>query len=410
MKKVLYASFAALLMMVTVNVNAAVHSYDDWVTDGGFGTKTKESDNVTKVTGQSNEGFGQVTGPYSKASKAKLVDGINEQVNIELDLDEISQGKFFEATVSLNENANSSEELTEKVVMTQKDGNVLKVTAGWYNNNPIGEIKESGLYTYQWHYFIKNAKAYINFSILHSGKTVVTTGDVEMTEITDLASKKDIQVRSVWLNNIQTDDGLLLYTKLPGLTVDGKGEEGKVEDKDFNDVVNEALKDEKFKDLFDTDGDVTVELEAKEAEATPEEVKKFEAALEDGIIGGFLDIDILVLKDGEEARNITELSKKIQLSAKLPELPEVEKGYTRTYYILREHNGEVEKLDATLSKDGKSLIFSSDKFSKYAVVYVDTKAAEEDAPETLDAGHIYVGLALISLGAMAVSVRKLRNN
>ena len=46
-------------------------------------------------------GFGQVTGPYSKASKAKLVDGINEQVNIELDLDKISQGKFFEATVSI---------------------------------------------------------------------------------------------------------------------------------------------------------------------------------------------------------------------------------------------------------------------------------------------------------------------
>ena len=47
MKKVLYASFAALLMMVTVNVNAAVHSYDDWVTaDGVYGTKEKVSDNV----------------------------------------------------------------------------------------------------------------------------------------------------------------------------------------------------------------------------------------------------------------------------------------------------------------------------------------------------------------------------
>ena len=423
MKKVLYTCLVGLLVSITINVNASTHSYEDWQTaDGVYGTKQQISDNVTIVTGKYNEGFGQVTGPYSKASKAKLVDGIVEEVNIKLDLDEISNDKFFEATVSLNEDEGSAEELTEKIVMTQKVGNVLKVTAGWYDGNTIGEIKESGLYTYQWHYYIENGKAYINFSILHYGEIVVTTNAVEVSEI-NVHTMPNVQVRSVWLNNIQTDNGLELYTNLPGLDVETKGEEVAIEDENFNDVINESLKnDDNFKELFDQDGDITVELIAKEAVVDAEEEKLFEDALTEGNIGGYLDIEILVIKDDQEEGKLTELSKTIQLSAKLPEMPAIADGFSRKYYILREHNGVIEKLDATLSEDGKSLLFASDKFSKYAIVYVDSKVEEqqptesvkptetEPNPNTYDASMSYMGLALFSLGTIIVSIRKLRNN
>ncbi len=185
-----------------------------------------------------------------------------------------------------------------------------------------------------------------------------------------------------------------------------------ITDEDVADVFNESLKaDETLKDLLESEGDVTVELVAKDATATVAETKKFEDALTDGIIAGYVDIDINVTK-GNDTKHLTELTQAINLLVQLPEMPELEEGYERSYYILREHNGKIDKIEATLSEDGSSLLFASDKFSKYAVVYVDTKIAEdeEEAPETLDAGLTYVGLAVLSLGATIISVKKLRNN
>ena len=186
-----------------------------------------------------------------------------------------------------------------------------------------------------------------------------------------------------------------------------------ITDGDVADVFNESLKaDETLKNLLESEGDVTVELVAKDATATVAETKKFEDALTDGIIAGYVDIDINVTK-GNDTKHLTELTQAINLLVQLPEMPELEEGYERSYYILREHNGKIDKIEATLSEDGSSLLFASDKFSKYAVVYVDTKIAEdetEEAPETLDAGLTYVGLAVLSLGATIISVKKLRNN
>ena len=184
-----------------------------------------------------------------------------------------------------------------------------------------------------------------------------------------------------------------------------------ITDEDVADIFDESLKaDETLKDLLESEGDVTVELVAKDATATVAETKKFEDALTDGIIAGYVDIDINVTKNGGEVKHLTELTQAINLLVQLPEMPELEEGYERSYYILREHNGKIDKIEATLSEDGSSLLFASDKFSKYAVVYVDTKIAEEEAPETLDAGLTYVGLAVLSLGAAIISVKKLRNN
>lgn len=71
----------------------------------------------------------------------------------------------------------------------------------------------------------------------------------------------------------------------------------------------------------------------------------------------------------------------------LPEnLQKVEEGYSRTYYIVREHNNKAEILNTTLSEDGKYLTFESDKFSSFALAFVDKKIEEDkeidQKPET----------------------------
>lgn len=67
-------------------------------------------------------------------------------------------------------------------------------------------------------------------------------------------------------------------------------------------------------------------------------------------------------------------------------LQKAEDGYSRTYYIIREHNNETEILNTTLSEDGKYLTFESDKFSSFALAFVDKKIEEDkeinQKPET----------------------------
>ena len=107
----------------------------------------------------------------------------------------------------------------------------------------------------------------------------------------------------------------------------------------------------------------------------------------------------LLKADGVEIDRLTTLSNPIALTIVLPtELQEVAEGYTRTYYVVRVHDGKAELLETTLSEDGKSLTFETDKFSTYALTYVDSLASEEtpttpetpEVPQTFDSLFTYV--------------------
>ena len=133
----------------------------------------------------------------------------------------------------------------------------------------------------------------------------------------------------------------------------------------------------------------TVKLEVKETEPSKNIEDKIKNEL-NGTPAKYFDISV-VLKNkdtNEEIATISELSNKISITIVLPkELCKVEKGYNRAYYIVREHDGKIEMLEAKL--DGQSLTFETDKFSTYAVVYKDTKVEEtevkpDEKPGTTD--------------------------
>ncbi len=67
------------------------------------------------------------------------------------------------------------------------------------------------------------------------------------------------------------------------------------------------------------------------------------------------------------------------------DLPAVASGYTRQYKVLRYHDLAVQVLDASVDSDGY-IVFSSDKFSNFALAYVDVAAdtAEEASNPTDD--------------------------
>lgn len=181
----------------------------------------------------------------------------------------------------------------------------------------------------------------------------------------------------------------------------------------------------------------SVEVEVKvitQTEVTDEKKDEIESEASkevEGIkVAQYIEITFTIVnkETGDELGEISNLDEQVTFTVEIPEdLPEVEEGYTRVYYIIREHDGEIEILDAT-EKDG-ALEFSSDKFSTYAIAYKDVVKEEDkedkkeeqenekseevktDNPATGDNIIVYVAILVVALiGIGSVVVIKKRNN
>ena len=181
----------------------------------------------------------------------------------------------------------------------------------------------------------------------------------------------------------------------------------------LNQILKDSLK-ESLGDKYNYD-DVNITVQAletkKENEKIKEEVKK---KLPDAKIVKYLDINVEVTsKTNEHLDYITELTKEIKLSVEIPkDLPAIADGYTRQYYIIRQHGDEITIINPSISKDGKTLTFSSDKFSTYALAYTDNKIAPEknkaDAKNPNTSDNIYMILTMlgISVAGSIIVIKK----
>lgn len=209
-----------------------------------------------------------------------------------------------------------------------------------------------------------------------------------------------------------------------------------IADKDAVDkVLLESLNANKELAELSKDSNVKVSVEVADIELTEEEKAEMNKTLaESGVdvhIAKFFDISVLVLdKDSQdELGKLSELNKKIEFTVALPQdLQSVKEGYTRVFFVVREHNGTVEELETTISNDGKFLTFASDKFSAYAIAYVDVPNEEStdaipepegnngtventDAPKTGDVIlPIFAALAVISVAGIVVFAVNNRKN
>lgn len=152
-----------------------------------------------------------------------------------------------------------------------------------------------------------------------------------------------------------------------------------------------------------------------------EEVALIEKELSKYTLAGYYGVAVLASTPDEDVVDprITETLEPIEVKLELPkDLPAVKEGFTRKYVVIRVHNGE-----ATVIKDVKdngdgTVTFKSDKFSTYALAYVDEEnkkeeTKEEVSPKTFDAGTMsYILLTLVSivLGGYAAFKLKKRLN
>lgn len=154
---------------------------------------------------------------------------------------------------------------------------------------------------------------------------------------------------------------------------------------------------------------IDVYLEVKDISNSVSESDKKAIAekLGNNSIGLYLDINLFKQVEGQDATKITEIKEPITISFEIPEnLINTDSNITRTYKILRLHDGVVTTLDVTVN--GTTASFKTDEFSTYALAYTDTDITKTDttettsSPKTGDNIIVYAVMFIISTLGIAV--------
>lgn len=411
-------ALALSIALFNINVNAATYDYDSFTDGSGYGTKTEISENVTNLKGETVPVGGMYVGPFSKASTDKLAEGISEEAYIEVDMDKIASGEYFEVSLAL-QNADKVY-VTETVVMSQKTAeDEVTLTAGWAPDFKV-VLDRTGIYTYQWNMFVENKTPYVNFSVL-SGDTVLgSTGDIDLNTVegpdvkVPVQDQEGVYVKYLWFCNINVAEGINVYATLPGTTIDViQDEESLVVAENPEEALTSSLENNGIV-LNPAD---KVEITIKVAELAEEENSEMVAAVNEKVEGaslvGLYDITLPVTINGEAAGELSELAKPITLKLAIPEgLPEVAEGLERVYYVVRNHNGEVEVLNTTVNEDN-TISFETDAFSTYALAYVDQEPAAEEpvvdgekdeTPKTGIIANVEIAVAVVLVATVALVV------
>lgn len=207
-KKVLGMAMVSLFAFVPfLNVSALTpYTLEDWNTEG-YGSATAVSDNITNIKGNETTTEGMFYGPFIKKNNTKISNNIIEGINIELNQDTMTNGEFFELTMSLDDVDENY--VTEEVVMTQKVNDEYVLTAGWAPEFKA-TISEDGVYTYGYRASLdEEGNTIFQFSILKDYDVIATTGEINMGK-----TNAD-NIRSIWFCNVNVANGINVYTILP---------------------------------------------------------------------------------------------------------------------------------------------------------------------------------------------------
>jgi LPXTG-motif cell wall-anchored protein len=152
----------------------------------------------------------------------------------------------------------------------------------------------------------------------------------------------------------------------------------------------------------DTLIDINLEVDAVEATNIPEVDKElfdtylFDHDYAEGSKVFFLDIQLLKTVDGVES-NITATPKPVKITITLPESMW---GYT-SYNVVRDHEGEMEDLNATYDEATHKLTFYTNLFSTYGVV-----TTGEGLPDTGESANLGFVVLVMALGLFMLSRKK----
>ena len=239
--------------------------------------------------------------------------------------------------------------------------------------NPIFLDKfEDGEYVYSIEISIKDTSKY---KITKATEFIVDGKKVEIYD--DNASGIMYRSETYKLGNYVSDD----------VTKKEENEATKVINKMLNSTDGIELKnEERYNKAIAENQEIVAQIELnklsqKEIESKSKDdgyIEKVNAIMtNDNELIAYYDINIwLNTKNDIEEKNsgfayARELPEEIEISLPIPsDLPKLESGKERKFYVIRVHNGVAEKIETKNNNNG-TITFKSDKFSIYATIYED---------------------------------------
>lgn len=348
-------------------INAATSDFDSfgdyyykslnaWLEDALYvwgGTYTSKDEGTTNILDLNITG-----GTFNASNKLGSAVAIYDIGKVSQEIKVNISGNAKLLTNSLNRNAYD--------VLTLSDAGVTNIKAGYNNPEFVGKIKTSitgGTFSTSVLPYLTNeyVETKINNQfVVEKQKVNVDAPVVDGTNVKEVTMgvKKTLELEEV------------LKSSLTKSQIDFEG---------FNPTVKITI---------------VKQDEEQVQEETLKNIKKFIEEKNNNIkTSDYFDITLNVLepRTQEIMGILNELTGKVQFEIAIPDsLKQISKEYSRTFYIIREHEGEVEILPTTL-KDGK-LLFETDKFSTYVLAYEDIKN-----PKTFDSTISYITLGLTSL-------------
>ena len=143
-------------------------------------------------------------------------------------------------------------------------------------------------------------------------------------------------------------------------------------------LIENVLTDEEQSQVAEgADVKVYLKVEDISTETPVEHQAEAEANVGDGEIGMYLDIDLFKQVGDNAETQVSETNSDVTITITIPEeLINTDASVTRTYKIIRIHEGEggqliTDVIEGVFNPEDNSFTFRSDKFSTYALVYVD---------------------------------------
>ncbi|MBR1883336.1 MAG: hypothetical protein IJ809_00020 [Clostridia bacterium] len=290
-------------------------------------------------------------------------------------------------------------------------GSTIAISGGTYSAEPDDLVE--GVYAYtneDGTFYVDEVTSFKNVEdtsytiILNDTKNIELDLELENEELSKYVTAKSSDEKIATVEN-----GIVTLLKPGKVTITlsiGDGEEGRAkkvsiaaskivssseEEEDLvssvasmiiEDLLNEdetTLTDEEKDLIYEalSEGKVikveVVITETNENSITEEELESIDSIMgENAKVSSYLDITVVLKSEEESITNISNLNNEVEVTIDVPnDIPALENKYSRTFKVIRIHNGDVKALD-TVDNNNGTVTFKSSLFSTYILTYTDT--------------------------------------
>ena len=182
--------------------------------------------------------------------------------------------------------------------------------------------------------------------------------------------KTDVTIIPMIKTDVSINVEVVKKEDAPDTTIEGSN----------NEIINSVFTEEEIKAFKNgVKVEVTIDINNIENKVTDSDKKLIHNKLKaDEKIGTILDIVLNKNVDGNK-NSVHELNSAIKLKVAIPDnIINKDASIKREYSVIRIHNGEAENISVDYNENDNTIIFETDRFSTYAIVYKDIIKNTED--------------------------------